>query len=107
MNNQKSEKEGIYLSKREYNQILVHSLKLDEEYFSDVASGFNKFEIRKDDRPYEEGDILFLQEYRPNDGYTGEYCFARITNLFGREEHEKEYVKDGFVTLGINLIKEI
>lgn len=92
--------------KREHNQTIVHSVKLDYEYFAYVANGKKSFEIRKDDRPYEAGDFLFLQEY-DDSGYTGEYCFAQINYVFGREDDDKPFVKEGFVTLGINLIKEI
>lgn len=84
---------------------MVHNLKIDFDYFSDVVQGDKTFEIRFDDRPYEEGDYLFLREYDPSEGFTGEYCVVMVTYVFGREEHEKDYVRDGFVTLGIQLFE--
>ena len=35
-----------------------HELKILPEYFVAVRDGIKKFEVRKDDRPFEVGDIL-------------------------------------------------
>ena len=40
----------------------IHELKLDTKYFNDVKSGNKKFEIRKNDRDFEVGDILVLRK---------------------------------------------
>lgn len=47
-----------------------HELKILPEYFVVVANGTKTFEVRKDDRLFEVGDILCLREF---DGqkYTG------------------------------------
>lgn len=51
---------------------MTHALKTLSPYYSDVISGKKTFELRKDDRPFELGDKLLLQEYDPeNGGYTG------------------------------------
>lgn len=38
----------------------IHELKLDTKYFDDVASGKKTFEIRKNDRQFQVGDVLAL-----------------------------------------------
>ena len=39
-----------------------HYLKTEAEYFQAVKIGLKKFEIRKNDRDFQVGDVLFLQE---------------------------------------------
>jgi ASC-1-like (ASCH) protein len=52
---------------------MTHTLKTNPEYFKAIASGDKKFELRKDDRPYQIGDKLILQEYNPETNqYTGQ-----------------------------------
>lgn len=41
----------------------THELKLDTKYFDDVKSGNKNFEIRKNDRNFEVGDVLELKRY--------------------------------------------
>lgn len=41
----------------------THELKLDTKFFDDVKSGKKNFEIRKNDRDFENGDILVLKRY--------------------------------------------
>ena len=36
----------------------VHELKIKENYYYDVKFGRKTFELRKDDRDYQEGDLL-------------------------------------------------
>lgn len=38
----------------------IHDLKLDDNYFNDVEKGKKKFEIRKNDRGFQVGDVLKL-----------------------------------------------
>ena len=42
----------------------IHKLKLDTRYFNNVKSGKKKFEIRKNDRDFQVGDILELKKYK-------------------------------------------
>ncbi|MBC9808167.1 ASCH/PUA domain-containing protein [Carnobacterium maltaromaticum] len=79
----------------------VHELKIEPKYFEAVKDGRKKFEIRKNDRNFQEGDILILKEYDP------------ITQLFSGEAIEAEIsympdfpLKDGYVVLGIEEIWE-
>lgn len=52
---------------------MIHQLKTWPEYFNKIVSGYKKFELRKNDRDFDVGDTLVLQEWDPSkDSYTGE-----------------------------------
>lgn len=88
------------------NQRMCHELKIDPVYFRDLELGSKTFEIRKDDRPFRVNDMLLLQSFdREANEYTGSMVFASVTGIFGRKENEKEFVKEGYVILSIDLIK--
>lgn len=54
----------------------IHELKLLPQYFTDQKS----FELRKDDRGFEVGDLLLLREYDDEtDRYTGRFSVKKIT----------------------------
>lgn len=60
----------------------VHDLKTWPQYFEAVESGVKTFELRKDDRPFAEGDILLLREFDPEgEKYTGRYVYTLVTYL--------------------------
>jgi len=44
----------------------THELKTINPWFSDMWNGEKDFEVRKDDREFLKGDILWLREYIPN-----------------------------------------
>ena len=62
---------------------MIHKLKILPEFFPLVEKGKKRFELRKNDRNYQEDDILLLQEYFDSE-YTGRQCVVKITNVFGR-----------------------
>ncbi|MGA4724188.1 DUF3850 domain-containing protein [Carnobacterium maltaromaticum] len=79
----------------------VHELKIASEFFEAVKDGRKKFEIRKNDRNYQEGDILILREYDP---ITQEYL-GRIMKV--EISYMTDYAQqDGYVVLGIEEIWE-
>lgn len=81
---------------------MIHHLKIDPIHFESIVDGKKTFEIRKDDRPYEVGHILTLNEYdRELQEYTGDYVLADIVGVFGRDESEQPYVIPGHVILSI------
>lgn len=56
-----------------------HSLKTWPAFFQRVWDGDKPFELRKDDRNYEEGDILILKEWHPGRRrYTGRGIIAVV-----------------------------
>lgn len=58
-----------------------HTLKTDSCYFQEVASGNKTFELRKNDRNFQPGDTLILQEY---DGkqFTGREISCDVPYVF-------------------------
>ena len=78
---------------------MIHNLKILPEYFTAVACGAKTFEVRKDDRPFDVGDVLKLQEY---DGeiYTGRALDVIATYVL----RDTCYCKEGFCIIGIRII---
>lgn len=64
----------------------IHSLKVWPEYFSAVASGEKTFEVRRNDRDFQGGDIVHLNEWDPaTHRYSGRMLFFTIGYVL-REE---------------------
>ena len=59
---------------------MTHTLKIDPIYFQPVLDRKKTFEVRFNDRNYQVGDAVVLQEYdRKTDQYTGRSLSATIT----------------------------
>lgn len=70
----------------------VHELKILPKYYKDVAEGRKKFELRKNDRDFQIGDLLLLREF---DGdYTGNKIYVGIIYILKGGEYglDKDYV---------------
>ena len=82
---------------------MMHELKILPKYYAAVWLGDKRFELRKNDRNYQEGDILLLREW-DGKGYTGRY-FSKFVDyvLESTEENDlSEYgLKKGFCILGL------
>ena len=77
---------------------MVHKLKTWPEYFQAVKNGTKTFEIRKNDRNYQVGDILVLQEYVPESGYTESMDLEReVTYILGTQP----FVPEGYVCMSL------
>lgn len=78
-----------------------HELKIASEFFEAVKDGRKKFEIRKNDRNYQEGDVLMLLEYdKYYEAFTGEKITVEIIYMTDYAQ------QDGYVVLGIEEIWE-
>ena len=55
-----------------------HLLRTDPGPFQLVWLGIKAFEIRANDRNFKAGDIVRLQEWHHNTGYTGRFVEAKI-----------------------------
>ena len=69
---------------------MIHELKILPEYYNAVKSGKKKFELRKDDRGFAEGDSLRLNKWTPNGGYTGETIITDITYILRGHMDDRE-----------------
>lgn len=75
----------------------IHEIKCRNFYFEDVIAGNKNFTVRKNDRGYEVGDILAVNDVSDLDGaYTGRCCLLKITYILD----DPDYCKEGFVILG-------
>lgn len=75
---------------------MLHYLKILPEYYEAVATGKKSFEIRKNDRNYQVGDTLVIQEYFPDtDKFSGRSVLREITYI-------TEYAqKENYVVMAI------
>lgn len=53
--------------------------KILPKYFEEVSRGTKNFELRKDEDNAQPGDVLFLREYEPGEGYTGRSVTRIVT----------------------------
>lgn len=81
----------------------THYKKLTQPYFDHVRLGIKTFELRKNDCDYQNGDILVLQEY---DSESGEYGMNEITTQIRYVLSDYEGLQDGYVILGIEVLKD-
>ena len=81
----------------------THKLKIWPRWFEAVESGLKTFEIRRDDRGFQVGDFLLLEEYRNGVGeYTGRSITRQISYI-ARAGFDAEAfgLKEGFCVLGL------
>lgn len=77
-----------------------HELKTWPKYFEAVATGNKKFEIRKNDRDFQVGDILILKEFDPiTNEYTGDLVGREVTYILD----EQPFVPEGYVVMSIDI----
>lgn len=78
----------------------VHELKIYPQYFEEVLNGNKTFEVRKNDRGFQVGDIVILKEF-DNIRYSGREVKAEITYILNDSFYG---VATGFVVLAIKVI---
>ena len=83
---------------------MIHELKCERRFFTKVSKGKKTFEIRKNDRNFQVGDYLALNETDREDGedyYTGNSLVARVGYILDDEK----YVPEGYVAMSITPAK--
>lgn len=76
-----------------------HYLKTVNPFFMDVYNEKKNFEVRLNDRNYQVGDTLHLQEFVPPETYTGREIRADVIYLLD----DARFCKDGYVVMGIEV----
>lgn len=82
----------------------VHDLKIAPRYFHDIVDGRKRFEIRKNDRDYREGDVVFLREWDEKIGYTGRECRCIIPYVLKGSDELPIPLGDGYVVFSICIL---
>lgn len=72
----------------------THTLKCWPQYFDAMASGLKNFEVRKDDRGFQKGDLVVLQRTRPETLHQVDYDYH------GKPKHELRYTINWILTGG-------
>lgn len=67
----------------------THELKIDIKYFDDVKNGKKNFEIRKNDRDFQVGDILELRAYKKDS-----FVFWRTTPSENHDDYWQTCLKE-------------
>ena len=82
---------------------MLHELKTWPVMFDAVKSGKKRFELRKDDRDFQEGDHLMLCEWNPNARpcRTGHTLTVRV--MYVLRDAEKFGLMPGFCAISIKL----
>ena len=75
---------------------MEHSIKIEESYYKAVLSGDKNFEVRYNDRGYQKGDTVLLNEVTGFTGIrTGKFIPVKITYVTGFSQKEN-WVVFGF-----------
>lgn len=73
----------------------TRQLKIKSEHFSAVINKTKTAEIRYNDRNYQVGDILNLNEIDENGVFTGNKCIVTVTHVLD----DNQYLQTGYVML--------
>lgn len=77
---------------------MIHELKISPCYFADVISGNKTFELRKNDRFFQVGDLLALNEFdSKTKSYSGNSCLVYVDYIL----NNPEYCKENYVAMSI------
>lgn len=79
---------------------MIHKLKILPQYFEDKLQGMKKWEVRKNDRPFKDGDTLQLEEWSEETGYTGRLLQEYIKKIYT----EAPGIKEGYIIMNTEYI---
>ena len=93
-------KSHMTLRERTLDTSITHNLKILPDYFDEIIQSRKKFEIRKRDRPFIQGDYLYLSEYNPKRRvYTGRSVTCKVTYIL----RDFEGLNEGYVAMSIEV----
>lgn len=76
---------------------MIHELKIHSGFFPKVVSLDKRFEVRKNDRNFQKGDLLAMNEIDENGAYTGQSVLVRVTYIL----NDPIYCKNDMVIMSI------
>lgn len=79
-------------------EIMTHALKTWPQYWKAIANGTKTFEVRKNDRNFQVGEKLILQEFDPKEGYSGGEIEREISFIL---EGGQFGIKKGYCVIGL------
>lgn len=81
------------------NTMATHNLKILPEHFKNVIEGTKRFEVRRNDRNFKNGDGLCLEEYDlQTKQYTGQSKYFIVTNILYGGQYG---IQEGFCVMSI------
>lgn len=81
---------------------ILHEIKCWPEFFGKIALREKEFELRKNDRDYQVGEIIKIREYVPNkQRYTGSFVLREISYMLTNTEFG---LKEGYCILQLKTI---
>ena len=83
----------------------IHRVKCFNRWFNEVTSGLKMFEVRRNDRDYQAGDLIELNETKDGE-YTGRAAMFEAAYILQSSEFP-DGIKDGFVIIGLKPVTGI
>ena len=77
-----------------------HELKILPKYYNDVVAGKKNFELRKNDRNFQVGDILVLKEWSGD--YTGRKIEAEVKYIL--QDCPEYGLDEGYCIMSLNVL---
>jgi len=75
-----------------------HKIKTVSPFFEDIESGKKKFEIRKNDRNYQVGDLLVLSHWdHQSKCFTGRQIYGRVDYILD----DRRFIQEGYICMSI------
>ncbi|MFB8726134.1 DUF3850 domain-containing protein [Enterococcus casseliflavus] len=77
---------------------MTHNLKIDKQFFSAILNNLKTFEIRYNDRNFQVGDFITLEEVTEDSEYTGRKVSGVITYMTDYQQQEG-YIVFSFIKI--------
>jgi hypothetical protein len=86
-----AEMEEAITGKSVIEHLCKHELKIAPQYYNEVMNGSKTFEIRKNDRDFQQGDVFKLREFKKGHSNVSDYTgndpiFGKITYITDYEQ---------------------
>lgn len=79
----------------------IHTLKTIDPFFQEMYDGLKKFEVRKNDRDFQSGELLNLIEYPVNESNLRQ-CLFRIGSVLSNSDCIYDAIQNDYVVLGLD-----